>query len=78
MSRLEQIQEAIKLCEEAGRKPIAIVIHPKVFDEINKELPARNFLPTNAKELYGLTIFLSAKAKDFFLVDSRSWAEQRF
>lgn len=84
---LRQIQEAISLCREAGRKPIALVVNPKVLDKLYLDLQKstnRNFLRSTGfssariSKLFGLTVFEHAKVKDFYLVDDRSWAEQKW
>ncbi|MGB8780560.1 MAG: hypothetical protein WCD81_07925 [Candidatus Bathyarchaeia archaeon] len=78
---IEQVEEAIKLCKEAGREPIALVINPKVLDKIYEELRRStqpNFPRAYIMKLFDLTIVEHVKARDFFIVDNRSWAEQKF
>jgi hypothetical protein len=84
---LTEIQEAIRLCKEARREPIALVFNPKVLDKLYLDLQKStnpNFLRStgfsNARisKLFGLTVFEHAKIKDFYLVDNRSWAEQKW
>jgi len=81
---LMEIQEAIRLCLEAGREPIALLINPKVLDTLSQKL--ENYLPGNASlnriaglnKIFGLTVFEHPSVKDFYLVDDRSWAEQKW
>jgi hypothetical protein len=84
---LTQIQEAIKLCQEAGRKPIALVVNPKILDKLYEDLQKsteQDFLHVTGyssaylSKLFGLTIFEHTKTKDFYLVDNRSWTEQKW
>jgi len=78
---VRQIQEAMSLCYEAGREPIALPVNQKVLEALNQEQRKTFMLslsdnPINTK-LFGLPVLL-AKVKDFYLVDNRSWAEQKF
>lgn len=77
---VRQIQEAMSLCYEAGREPVALLVNPEVLDVLKQELKTSMLPladnPINIK-LFGLPI-LVAKVKDFYLVDNRSWAEQKF
>jgi hypothetical protein len=77
---VRQIQEAMGLCYEAGREPVALLVNPEVLDVLKQELKTSMLLlpdnPINMK-LFGLPVLL-AKVKDFYLVDNRSWAEQKF
>ena len=77
---VRQIQEAMSLCYEAGREPVALLVNQGTFDKIEQEL-REIFMPAlsdkSIKLLFGLPI-LVANVKDFFLVDNRSWAEQKF
>lgn len=84
---LTQIQEAIRLCKEAGREPIALVVNPKALDKLYEDLrksTEEDFLRSTGSssaylsKLWGLTIFEHEKVKDFYLVDNRSWAEQKW
>jgi len=81
ISVVRQIQEAISLCYEAGREPVALLVSHEVFEILNKEL-RKTFMPDDlTKEqakLFDLPLLVVAKMKDFFLVDNRSWAEQKF
>jgi len=77
---VRQIQEAMSLCYEAGREPVALLVNPEVLDVLNQELNTSMLpLPDNPIniKLFGLPI-LVANVKDFYLVDNRSWAEQKF
>ena len=73
-----EIQEAIKLCVEAGRKPILILINPEVSDRLSEEL--KNYPPgtISFNEILGLKVIEDQKIKDFYIVDERSWAEQKW
>jgi hypothetical protein len=77
---VRQIQEAMSLCYEAGREPVALLVNQGTLDKIEQEL-REIFMPAlsdkSIKLLFGLPI-LVANVKDFFLVDNRSWAEQKF
>jgi hypothetical protein len=79
---LAQIQEAIRLCREAGRQPIALLINPVVSGRLTQELVhERENYPVrivDLDKLFGLTVFEHRKVKDFYLVDNRSWAEQKW
>jgi hypothetical protein len=77
---VRQIQEAMSLCYEAGREPVALLVNQGMLDKIEQEL-REIFMPAlsdkSIKLLFGLPI-LVANVKDFYLVDNRSWAEQKF
>ena len=77
---VRQIQEAMSLCYKAGREPVALLVNQGTLDKIEQEL-IEIFMPAlsdkSIKLLFGLPI-LVANVKDFFLVDNRSWAEQKF
>ena len=77
---VRQIQEAMSLCYKAGREPVALLVNQGTLDKIEQEL-REIFMPTlsdkSIKLLLGSPILL-ANVKDFFLVDNRSWAEQKF
>jgi len=77
---VRQIQEAISLCYEAGREPVALLVNQEVLEVLNQELKT-SMLPSPDNPfnitLFGLPVLL-AKVKDFYLVDNRSWAEQKF
>jgi hypothetical protein len=86
-SILTQIQEAIRLCREAGRKPIALVFNPKVLEKLYEDLQnsgeqdfrlSTGYSSAYMKKLLGLTIFEHPEIKDFYLIDNRSWAEQKW
>jgi len=75
---VRQIQEAIGLCMKAGREPIALVVNPKVLNKLHEDpLLSTGYSSAFLSKLFGLPIFL-ANVKDFYLVDNRSWAEQKF
>ena len=78
---VRQIQEAMSLCYEAGREPVALLVNQKVLEALNQELRKTFMLPSPDNPfnitLFGLPVLL-AKVKDFYLVDNRSWAEQKF
>jgi len=78
---VRQIQEAMSLCYEAGREPVALLVNQETLYKIEQEL-RDIFVPPpplsdKSIKLFGLPI-LMANVKDFFLVDNRSWAEQKF
>jgi hypothetical protein len=76
-----QIQEAMMLCYKAGREPVALLVNQEVLEVLNQELRKTFMLPSSDNPfnitLFGLPVLL-AKVKDFYLVDNRSWAEQKF
>jgi hypothetical protein len=76
----EQIMESLKLCHEAGREPLLIIMNPNTFaglledlDSITKLIP---LMPPQT--LFGMPIEIRSDVTDFFIVDKRSWAEQKF
>lgn len=72
--------EAKKLCVEAGREPVAFLINPKLADKLTEELKEYPQASANItlNKIFGLTVFEHPKIKDFYLVDDRSWAEQKY
>ena len=78
---VRQIQEAMSLCYEAGREPVALLVNQETLYKIEQELrdifvPPPPLSDKNLK-LFDLPI-LVANVIDFFLVDNRRWAEQKF
>ncbi len=75
-----EMAEAIKLCKEAGREPVAFLINPKLADKLTKELKEHQQASAiiGLNKIFELTVFEHSKIKDFYLVDDRSWAEQKF
>lgn len=73
-----EIEEAIRLCREAAREPILILVNPKVSDRLKEELEnyPRGIIDFNM--IFGLQVIEHQKAQDFFIVDNRSWAEQKW
>lgn len=76
---VRQIQEAMSLCYKAGREPVVLLVNQEVFDVLNRKLrdTFMFFSSDYLIKLFGLPI-LVANVKDFYLVDNRSWAEQKF
>ena len=78
---VRQIQEAMNLCYEAGREPVALIMNQETLYKIEQELRCGFMPPLSDKKsiklLFGSPVLL-AKVKDFYLVDNRSWVEQKF
>jgi hypothetical protein len=75
---LLEINEARKLCMEAGYEPVALLINPKVSDILREELKDYSLGIITLDKILGLTVFEHPKVKDFYLVDNRTWAEQKW
>ena len=75
---LSEIQEALKLCMDAGHKPILILINPEVADQLIDEV--KNYPPEiiGLDAILGFKVIEEKKIKDFYIVDDRSWAEQKW
>jgi len=87
----DMIMETIALCREADREPVLIVMNPKTFTKLVDELDGFSKLfsgllytmyklrhPTFFGTYQGISVIVSPKVKDFFIVDNRSWAEQKW
>ncbi|MDH5460200.1 MAG: hypothetical protein OEY95_07350 [Candidatus Bathyarchaeota archaeon] len=68
----KQIQEAIELCMKANRKPSLILINPEVLIKFKEEVGS------DIETIFGIEYIEHPKIKDFFIVDDRSWTEQKF
>jgi hypothetical protein len=85
---IREIAEAMELCRKAGHEPVALLVNPKVSEMLRKELMDYSLrtvtinkifgLTVTINEILGLTVFEHPKIKDFYLVDNRSWAEQKW
>ena len=94
---LDQISEAKRLCIEAGRKPVLILIHPDTYIKLRRECndlaycnpkfePEQHPSPLDQmtaahyelETVFGIKIRIEPLVKDFFLVDDRSWNEQKW
>jgi len=74
----KQIMEAKTLCLEAGRIPIAVLMNQKTFDELEAE--RKQHVGSRGYEvctIFGMPIKIFPEIVDFFIVDKRSWAEQK-
>jgi len=79
---LAQIHEAIRLCSKANREPVLILIHPATLAMlIEQEYGLDKLWETSMRSkqtVFGYDIIETLKVKDFFVVDNRSWAEQKW
>jgi peptide deformylase len=75
---INKIQEAIKLCLESGRKPTLILINPEVSDKLSEELKSYPEGIIGFNKILGLQVIENQKIKDFYIVDDRSWWEQKW
>jgi hypothetical protein len=76
-SIFQEILAARALCFRANRKPVALLINKENFDLLIDELKEKN-ITVSPKELFGIPILVVPQVKDFFLVDNRSWREQKW
>jgi len=77
----QEILTALALCFKAGREPVALLINGENFELLVSELKAK-YMPVPLSkmppELFGIPILVVPQVKDFYLVDNRSWREQKW
>jgi len=79
MSLHERIAEQIKKCEEAGRKPRLILLHPKIYIVLTMEFYSYGINTkqlTEIRTIFGVPFAVTPYVKDFYIVDDKAGCEQ--
>jgi len=79
---IAQIREGLRLCRVANGKPVLVLINPHTLAILMEQEFGLDKLffhgLEEAKTVFGIEIIETDKVKDFFVVDDRSWAEQKW
>ena len=61
---------------EEGRTPKILLVNPRVYDELRKELVDLDLSPSAISTYIGLQIIQTENVPDFRVVDDRHWYEE--
>jgi hypothetical protein len=78
---LQKIMSQRAAVLEAGRTPVAILIHPKIIRELREEFELKYYMIDNyapIETLLGMKVLVISSIPNFQIIDDRNWADQIF
>ena len=76
---LDQILGSLIESKKSGHEPQIILVHPHIHEKLVEEAQQTCRIGiTTIQTLYGCNYIITPKVVDFFIVDNRSWTEQKW